>query len=90
MRVHLIRSADFSAHTYQSVLQIVRLNQGPVEFLASESDAHISNAIEVEIESKEAFEKAKESREMYSISNSNRSNASHYEPELSLFSDMKS
>lgn len=90
MRVHLIRSADFSAHTYQSVLQIVRLNQGPVEFLASESDAHISNAIEVEIESKEAFEKAKESRELYSISNPNRSNVSHYEPDLSLFSDMKS
>lgn len=90
MRVHLIRSADFSAHTYQSVLQIVRLNQGPVEFLASESDAHIANAIEVEIETKESFEKAKESRDLNSISNASRRNESQYEPELSMFSDMKS
>ena len=60
MRVHLIRSADFSAHTYQAVLHILRQYQGPVEFMASESDAHISNAIAVEIESKEAFELAQE------------------------------
>jgi hypothetical protein len=60
MRVHVIRSADFSAHTYQAVLQILRQYQGPVEFMASESDAHISNAIAVEIESKEAFELAQE------------------------------
>jgi hypothetical protein len=60
MNVHLIRSSDFSAQTYQSVLQIVRQYEGPIEFLASESDALISNAIEVEIESKEAFEKAEE------------------------------
>jgi hypothetical protein len=60
MNVHLIRSSDFSAQTYQSVLQIVRQYEGPIEFLASESDALISNAIEVEIETKEAFEKAEE------------------------------
>jgi hypothetical protein len=60
MNVHLIRSSDFSPQTYQSVLQIVRQYQGPIEFLASESDALISNAVEVEIESKEAFEKAEE------------------------------
>ena len=60
MNVHLIRSSDFSPQTYQSVLQIVRQYQGPIEFLASESDALISNAIEVEIESKEAFELAED------------------------------
>ena len=90
MRVHLIRSADFSAHTYQAVLQILWQYQGPIEFLASESDAHIANAIEVEIETKESFEKAKESRDLNSISNASRWNESQYEPELSMFSDMKS
>jgi hypothetical protein len=66
MKVHLIRSADFSAHTYQAVLHILRQYQGPVEFMASESDAHISNAIAVEIESKEAFELAQEPEIVFS------------------------
>ena len=67
MKVHLIRSADFSAHTYQAVLHILRQYQGPVEFMASESDVHISNAIAVEIESKEAFELAHRQHILYPV-----------------------
>jgi hypothetical protein len=57
MRVHLVRSKEYSAQSFQSVLHLLNQFKGQVEFLASESDMEISNAIEVEIADKETFEK---------------------------------
>lgn len=57
MRVHLVRSKEYSAHSFQSVLHLLNQFRGPVEFLASESLSEINNAIEVEIADKETFEK---------------------------------
>lgn len=62
MRVHLIRSKEFSPQTYQAVLQILHQFQGPIAYLASETELTLSNAVEVEIASKEDFEKADEKR----------------------------
>lgn len=57
MKVHLIRSKEYSHHSFQSIMYLLNQFKGPVEFLASESDSQISNAIEVEIADKETFEK---------------------------------
>ncbi len=57
MRVHLVRSKEYSVHSFQSVLQLLNQFKGPVEFLASESDSEITNAIAVEIADKETFER---------------------------------
>ena len=55
MIVHLVRSKEYSAHSFQSVLHLLNQFRGPVEFLASESLSEINNAIEVEIADKETF-----------------------------------
>jgi len=57
MKVHLIRAADFSAHTYQAVLQIVTSFPGPVNYVPSETEVQINQAIEQEISNRESFEK---------------------------------
>lgn len=69
MKVHLVRSGQFSANTFKSVLQILNQFQGPVSYVASETDLELENAIEVEIARKEDFEWADSmSFSMYSIS----------------------
>lgn len=57
MKVHLVRSKEYSAHSFQSVLKLLNHFSGPVQFLASESDSEITNAIAVEIIDKETFER---------------------------------
>lgn len=56
MNVHLIRAADFSAHTFQAVFQIVSSFPGPVTYVPSETEVEINQAVEKEITSREAFE----------------------------------
>jgi len=73
MKVHLIRSNDFSAQTYQSVIQILSQYNGPVKFISSETEVEISNAIEVEIGSKDDFEQIKRDHALFSISNASES-----------------
>ncbi|MFM7663167.1 MAG: hypothetical protein ACKO68_01425, partial [Bacteroidota bacterium] len=60
MKVHLIRAADFSAHTYQAVLQIVTSFPGPVNYVPSETEVQINQAIEQEISNRESFETGKQ------------------------------
>lgn len=57
MKVHLVRSKEYSAHSFQSVLQLLNQFSGPVQFLASESESEITNAIAVDIADKETFER---------------------------------
>lgn len=56
MDVHLIRAVDFSAHTYQAVLQVVTSFSGPINYVPSESEVEINEAIEKEIANRESFE----------------------------------
>lgn len=67
MKVHLIRAADFSAHTYQAVLQIVTSFPGPVNYVPSETEVQINQAIEQEISNRESFETAKQPPPLASI-----------------------
>ncbi|MFM7387919.1 MAG: hypothetical protein ACKO5L_07145, partial [Bacteroidota bacterium] len=67
MKVHLIRAADFSAHTYQAVLQIVTSFPGPVNYVPSETEVQINQAIEQEISNRESFETGKQPPPLASI-----------------------
>ena len=83
MKVHLIRSNDFSAQTYQSVIQILSQYNGPVKFISSETEVEISNAIEVEIGSKDDFETIKRDHALFSISKDDPTAEPNYSMESS-------
>jgi len=56
MRVHLIRSSEYSARSFDSIIKLLNRFQGPIEFWASETDFQIANAIEREIKDPGQFE----------------------------------
>ena len=62
MKIHLLRSPEFSVETYSNVLQLLQQYRGPLQFMSSGSDDGFSEDFTNEIiwKEKDAFERKTE------------------------------
>lgn len=47
MRVHLVRSWEYSARSFDSIIKLLNQFQGPIEFWASETDFKLLTQLNV-------------------------------------------